>query len=227
MLLDAFALPCCAALSYCFLGVRYTRRHLFGVLLCVVGLVLNVISDTLPTPAGAGAGAGCSSGASSYPNALRGDVCVLVAACLYAVSNVAQEKLVKHYDRVEFLGMLGTWGTFVCVCILLLLERNEVSILLSSRMDYVAFLELTGFVLCLFVMYCVTSKFLQEGDALLFNLSTLTSDVYGALFAVLLFHTTPHWLYGVAFVSVALGIVVYGKGGVEAEKENDEFQQAL
>ena len=115
----------------------------------------------------------------------------------------------------------------MCVCILLLLERNEVSILLSSRTDYIALLELTGFVLCLFVMYCVTSKFLQEGDALLFNLSTLTSDVYGALFAVLLFHTTPHWLYGVAFVSVALGIVVYGKGGVEAEKENNEFQQAL
>ena len=47
MLLDCFALPCCALLSYLFLGVRYSKRHLFGVLLCVIGLVLNVVSDTM------------------------------------------------------------------------------------------------------------------------------------------------------------------------------------
>jgi solute carrier family 35 protein F1/2 len=147
-----------------------------------------------------------------YPNALRGDIYVLIAAALYAISNVAQEKLVKHYDRIEFLGALGTFGTVICVAILLLLERDEISIFLQ-RMDYIATLELFGFVACLLIMYCVTSKFLQEGDALMFNLSTLTSDVYGALFSVLLFHSTPHWLYGVAFVCVAFGIVVYGNGG--------------
>jgi solute carrier family 35 protein F1/2 len=94
----------------------------------------------------------------------------------------------------------------------MVLERDEISIFLH-RLDQIAVLELSGFVGCLVVMYCVTSKFLQEGDALLFNLSTLTSDVYGALFSVLLFHSTPHWLYGVAFVFVFFGIIVYGKGG--------------
>ena len=241
MLLDSFALPFCALLSHCFLGVRYTTRHFIGVVLCVIGIALNVVSDTMPTTMhpgsntttteliGSTGGTGRRRGSGDlwatpspssaslacgveYPNALRGDTYVLVAAALYAVSNVAQEKLVKQYDRVEFLGMLGSMGTVICIGVLMVLERDEISIFLH-RLDQIAVLELSGFVGCLVVMYCVTSKFLQEGDALLFNLSTLTSDVYGALFSVLLFHSTPHWLYGVAFVFVFFGIIVYGKGG--------------
>ena len=241
MLLDSFALPFCALLSHCFLGVRYTTRHFIGVVLCVIGIALNVVSDTMPatmhpgsntttteltgstastgrregsgdllaTPSPSSASLACGV---KYPNALRGDTYVLVAAALYAVSNVAQEKLVKQYNRVEFLGMLGSMGTVICIGVLMVLERNEISIFLH-RLDQIAVLELSGFVGCLVVMYCVTSKFLQEGDALLFNLSTLTSDVYGALFSVLLFRSTPHWLYGIAFAFVFFGIIVYGKGG--------------
>ena len=249
MLLDSFALPCVAVLSHCFLGVRYTKRHLIGVVCCVVGLVLNIFSDMMPQEGSSSEGSGSSYTRShattttnttttttnsstmnahtpssspvscdmEYPHALRGDTYVLIAASLYAVSNVMQEKLVKHYDRVEFLGMLGSFGTVICVGILLLLEREEITVFIQD-MDQVATLELVGFVGCLFVMYCVTSKFLQEGDALLFNLSTLTSDVYGALFSVLLFHSTPHWLYGVAFGFVFVGIIVYGKGGKQDEE---------
>lgn len=227
MLLDSFALPFCAVLSYCFLGVRYTKRHFIGVLLCIVGLILNVVSDTdfnsydnnnryinkSFTPSSSTSSCGVN-----YPNALRGDMYVLIAAALYAVSNVAQEKLVKHYDRVEFLGMLGSFGTVLCVVILITLEREELSIFLC-KMDYISTLELIGFVGCLFVMYCVTSKFLQEGDALLFNLSTLTSDIYGAALSVLLFNLRPHWLYCVAFIFVFFGILVYGEGGQHNYKE--------
>ena len=75
-------------------------------------------------------------------------------------------------------------------------------------------------------MYVVTSKFLQDGDALFFNLSTLTSDVYGVAFQVLVYRATPHWLYGVAFGCVVAGVLVYGNEplrytGVEAEKEEE------
>jgi drug/metabolite transporter (DMT)-like permease len=226
MLLDCFALPCCAVLSFLFLDVRYSKRHLLGVLLCVVGLGLNVLSDALsaetldPASLSTNSSSSISTVGSSpsslaptpthaplYPNALRGDILVIVAASLYAVSNVAQERLVKSGSRVEFLGMLGSFGTVLCGILLATVERDELSL---SGFDAAAMLQLAGFVLCLFSMYCVTSKFLQEGDALLFNLSTLTSDVYGVAFQVFLFHSTPHWLYGVAFVSVLCGVLIYG-----------------
>lgn len=42
-----------------------------------------------------------------------GDGLVLLSAVLYAVSNVCQEYTVKNLSRVEFLGMMGLFGTLI------------------------------------------------------------------------------------------------------------------
>lgn len=44
---------------------------------------------------------------------LLGDGLVLISAALYAVSNVCQEYIVKNLTRVEFLGMMGLFGTLI------------------------------------------------------------------------------------------------------------------
>lgn len=46
-------------------------------------------------------------------NILLGDGLVLISATLYAVSNVCQEYTVKNLSRVEFLGMVGLFGTLI------------------------------------------------------------------------------------------------------------------
>ncbi len=46
-------------------------------------------------------------------NQLIGDLLCLGGAVLYAVSNVAQEFLVKHHSIPEYLGMLGVSGSIV------------------------------------------------------------------------------------------------------------------
>lgn len=50
-----------------------------------------------------------------YPGKDRflGDMLCLAGAFLYGVSNVAQEFVVKTFDIVEFLGMIGLFGSFV------------------------------------------------------------------------------------------------------------------
>ena len=53
----------------------------------------------------------CLCPSSPASNILLGDGLVLVSATLYAVSNVCQEYTVKNLSRVEFLGMLGLFGT--------------------------------------------------------------------------------------------------------------------
>lgn len=58
-------------------------------------------------------------------------------------------------------------------------------------------------------MYSWTSLFLQAGDAAMFNLSILTSDVYALLFSFLVEHVTPNWLYFVAFSVIFCGIIIY------------------
>ena len=42
-----------------------------------------------------------------------GDGLVLLSAILYAVSNVCQEYTVKNLSRVDFLGMMGLFGTVI------------------------------------------------------------------------------------------------------------------
>lgn len=46
-------------------------------------------------------------------NQLVGDALCLAGALLYGVSNVAQEAVVKNFNRVEFLGMIGLFGSMV------------------------------------------------------------------------------------------------------------------
>jgi drug/metabolite transporter (DMT)-like permease len=45
MLLDSFAIPAAMVISAVFLHARYTKKHGVGVLLCVTGLALTVVSD--------------------------------------------------------------------------------------------------------------------------------------------------------------------------------------
>ena len=44
---------------------------------------------------------------------LKGDMLCLIGATLYGISNVAEEYVVKNYDGVEFLGMLGLFGSII------------------------------------------------------------------------------------------------------------------
>lgn len=79
-LLDCFTIPVVMALSAVMLGRRYGRGHVAGALLCVAGIALLVATDP-------------AAGAAGYKAPLLGDMLVLLGACLYAVGNVAQEKL--------------------------------------------------------------------------------------------------------------------------------------
>ena len=44
---------------------------------------------------------------------LLGDLLCLIGSFLYAVSNVAQEFLVKNHTVTEYLGLLGVFGSVV------------------------------------------------------------------------------------------------------------------
>lgn len=79
-LLDCFTIPVVMALSAAVLNRRYGRGHVAGATLCVAGIALLVATDP-------------AAGASGYKAPLVGDMLVLLGACLYAVGNVAQEKL--------------------------------------------------------------------------------------------------------------------------------------
>jgi hypothetical protein len=58
-------------------------------------------------------------------------------------------------------------------------------------------------------MYTNTTSFLQKGDAILFNLGLLTSDVYAVIFTYFFKGYLVSWLYFLAFALVIVGLVIY------------------
>ena len=49
----------------------------------------------------------------SASNVALGDILIIVGASLYGVSNICEEYVVRHYDKIEFLGMVGLFGSFI------------------------------------------------------------------------------------------------------------------
>ncbi|KAF0695309.1 Aste57867_13868 [Aphanomyces stellatus] len=200
MLLDCFTLPVVMFLSITFLQAKYSTEHYVGVSLCLFGILFLVVSDILNYK-------GTSFGADSFnTNALIGDLLSLLGSTVYGVSNVAQEYFVKTTSRTEFLGNLGLYGFCICACQAFLYER-EAFLAVSWSTGSATFLSI--YVAALFLMYSITAIMLREGDSAIFNMSLLTSDFFGLLAGVYLFHESLSWLYCIGFVAILAGLVVY------------------
>ncbi|KAI2652208.1 Solute carrier family 35 member F1 [Labeo rohita] len=100
-LLDCFVIPVVLLLSWFFLLVRYKVLHFVGVGVCLLGMGCMVGADVL---------VGRQQGLGDHK--LLGDLLVLAGATLYGISNVCEEFIVKNLSRVEFLGMMGLFGSF-------------------------------------------------------------------------------------------------------------------
>eukprot|EP00397_Hematodinium_sp_SG-2012_P019340 GEMP01019865.1.p1 GENE.GEMP01019865.1~~GEMP01019865.1.p1 ORF type:complete len:335 (+),score=50.15 GEMP01019865.1:87-1091(+) len=198
LLLDSFAIPCVMLASILSpMKAVYSNEHLSGVSICVLGLILTVICDTV------------SNGNSGiFPEAWKGDLMCLVGASLYGLSNVLQEDLLKeHGQRTEVLGILGVFGFLISGSQAALLESRGFGELTQD-----AFVNIIGYQLALFSMYSLMSVFLYRCDACLFNLSLLTSDLYTIVIASVLWkeHFMPAYLG--SFFLTLFGLVQYHRG---------------
>eukprot|EP01112_Ceratiomyxa_fruticulosa_P020931 TRINITY_DN7262_c0_g2_i1.p1 TRINITY_DN7262_c0_g2~~TRINITY_DN7262_c0_g2_i1.p1 ORF type:complete len:340 (-),score=44.60 TRINITY_DN7262_c0_g2_i1:280-1299(-) len=195
MLLDCFTIPCVVILSYFVIGTRYKFIHIVAVLVCISGIVILVLSDTLSKE---------HNDSASGP--IIGDILCLSGAFLYAVSNVGQEKMIKDYNKEEYLGMVGLYGTLVSGLQLAILEREE---LRTLHWSWGVLGCIVGFAACMFALYSLVPYMLSLSGATLFNLSLLTSDVFAIAVGIIVFHHTPMWLYFIAYGIIAIGIVMY------------------
>lgn len=101
-LLDCFGIPTVLSLSWLVLRIRYKVPHILGVCISLLGLCCLVWADVEDgRPLGPG------------KDRFLGDMLCLAGAFLHGISNVAQEFVVKTFDVVEFLGMIGLFGSFV------------------------------------------------------------------------------------------------------------------
>ncbi|MED6240358.1 hypothetical protein ATANTOWER_019804, partial [Ataeniobius toweri] len=172
-LLDCFVIPVLMVLSWWILKARYRLIHYVAVSICLLGVGAMVGADLL---------ARRDQGSTS--NILLGDGLVLLSAALYAVSNVSQEYTVKNLSRVEFLGMIGLFGSIISTVQMVILERNEVSAIVWSWQVGLLF---SAYAFCMYALYSFMPIVMKLSSATSVNLSLLTADLFSLFLGIFLF----------------------------------------
>nr|KAI8725819.1 solute carrier family 35 member F2-like [Biomphalaria glabrata] len=132
-ILDCFSIAAVLLLSRLWLHTLYRWCHYLGVTISVVGLGALVAADVIT-------GKNKDEGS----DIALGDSLVIIGAILYGFNNVAQEYVVKNYNKSEYLGMVGLFSTVVSGIQVIILEREELSNINFVSYKVVSFGEWSG-----------------------------------------------------------------------------------
>ncbi|KIJ63079.1 hypothetical protein HYDPIDRAFT_134817 [Hydnomerulius pinastri MD-312] len=194
MLLDAWAIPVCLLSCWVYMKTKYHWTQIFGVGVCIAGLGLLVASDFLTGKDGHAESRG------------KGDAFMVAAATIYGVVNATEEFFVRHSPLYEVVGQVGMWGVLVSG-----IQASALEHTLMPQMSWngATIGLLVGYTAAMFTLYSLAPLLYRTASSSYFNIALLTSDFYGLLFGLFLFHYSPYWLYFPAFVVVILGLVIY------------------
>jgi len=194
MLLDAWAIPVCLLFCWVYMRPKYHWTQLLGIFICVGGLGMLVASDELTDK--------------DWPalSRAKGDVFMLVGASLYGFTNATEEFFVRRSPLYEVVGQLGMWGTLINGIQAASLEHNGMK---HASWNGATIGILIAYTASMFILYTVAPILYRMASSAFYNLSLLSSDFYGLLFGLFLFHYKVYWLYFVAFTVVILGLIIY------------------
>ena len=194
-LINFWAIVVVVVVSFLALHVRYRVPAIGGILTCIAGMGILFASDKITH-------------ANNFPaeNELKGDLFCLLGATFYGFSNTLQEFLVSKRPAYEVIAMLAFWGVIINGTQAAIFDRTSFRDASWSPAvgGYIA-----GFDLALFIFYSVAPLVFRMGSAAFLNISLLTSNFWGAIIGIHVFHIPVHWLYPIAFVLIVVGLVVY------------------
>ncbi|KAL2747951.1 solute carrier family 35 member F2-like isoform X2 [Vespula maculifrons] len=196
-LLDCVAIPVALALSCLVLGVRYRMVHIVGVSVCLMGvgcLVWAGIHDNKDP-------------ASTGKNQLVGDMLCLGGAVLFSITTVLQELAVKTVDIIEYLGMIGFFGTILSCLQMAVLERLQIELFHWDNVPVITFLVV--YCIAQFVFFSLVPVVLYETGATALQLALLSADSFNILWGIMLHHYKFHTLYFISYTFTMTGIYIY------------------
>ncbi|KAJ2757267.1 hypothetical protein GGI19_000201 [Coemansia pectinata] len=194
MLLDTWTLPCVMVLAFFLMRARYKWTHILSVLICLGGMGLLIKGDM--------------DAGKNYlaTDAARGDIFMLIGATCYALSNITEEFIVRHRPQYETVAWLGFFGMVINGVQMAIIEHDRLKQMTWTK-EIVGFT--IGFDLVMFVLYSIAPFLFRLSSATFYNLSILTSDFYGLIFAKYMFHNPITPIYAGAFVMIVVGLLVY------------------
>lgn len=194
MLLDAWAIPVCMAFSWLYMRHTYHWTQYLGVLICMGGLGLLVASDVITQK--------------NWDPAARGtgDAFMVAGATLYGITNATEEFLVRKRPLYEVVGQLGMFGFIVCAIQASALEHEAMKTVSWNGATVGLILAYTA---AMFILYTVAPLLYRMASSAYYNLSLLSSDWYGLIIGLGLYHYSPYWLYFIAFAMILVGLITY------------------
>ncbi|XP_015786442.1 solute carrier family 35 member F2 [Tetranychus urticae] len=196
-LLDCFTIPTVLLLSWLWIKVQYGIVHILGVCLSLIGIGCLIYSDLDESTKGQEA-----------KNRFLGDMLCIMGATLYGISNVTQEYVVKSYSIVEFLGMIGLFGSIIGGVQLAIFELKEVKALFHLD-KYIQISLILSYAACLLLFYITMPLVLQVSNATSVNISMLSADFYSLLIGLYLFDYKFNWLYFISFALIIMGVTTF------------------
>ncbi|KAG6328636.1 hypothetical protein ID866_10453 [Astraeus odoratus] len=168
MLLDAWAIPVCMFFCWIYMRTKYHWTQILGILICVGGLGMLVASDFLTDK--------------NWPalDKGKGDAFMILGATLYGFTNATEEFFVRKSPLYEVVGQLGMWGTIINGIQASALEHHDMT-LASWNGATIGFL--VAYTAAMFLLYTTAPLLYRSASSPFYNISLLTSDFYGLLFA--------------------------------------------
>lgn len=239
-LFDALAIHSAMFVSRFFFNRRYVKGHLLGVLICTIGIMLNVAVDYEEDKESKGFFVGQDNAdqqtiADKYPHKIAGDILAISGGILYGIANTLQEVAVKETTVIEYLGCSCFFASIITFSQAMLTEREEIMAFFGqSSTDTCAAGEgenlLFLYAIAGILKYVGVGMFLQISDATFFNLSLMTGDAWAVAFSVFAEGIKPPPTFYIALVLTMSGVIIYETAPspvVNTDKEIEEDTQAI
>ncbi|KAG9037532.1 hypothetical protein FRB95_005114 [Tulasnella sp. JGI-2019a] len=194
MLLDCWAIPVCMFFQWFWQRPKYHWTQFLGIFIILAGLGMDIASDHLTDK--------------DYPaaNMVKGDIFMLIGATFYGFTNATEEKFVRDSPLYEVVGQLGLWGTLINGIQAAGLEHQMMR---DSTWNSMTIGLLVAYTSAMIILYTVAPILYRMASSTYYNLSILSSDFYGLLFGLFLYHYKPYFLYFISFPVTIVGLIVY------------------
>ena len=190
-LISVCGIPFVLILSFFILKRRFHWIQLISSIIAIVGFVLVALSDG-------------SDGETGW----IGDIFCLASAFLFSVANTLQEKTVNvssKFNSLNYVVILGTCGPLLSLPALFLLFLWPINIEMGSA----EIIILCIYPLLQLFIYSSIAYVILFTSAAFFNISNLSSSIYGLIYDIALFSKVPGLLSILGAVLIFASVILF------------------
>ena len=213
-LFDALAIPSAIFVSRVFFARRYTKVHLLAVLVCGIGVVLNVFIDNHDDNPNEETEQE-QIVEEDYPRKGLGDFLAITGGLLFGIGNTLQEVTVRDTTLTEYMTCMALFASIISFLQAFIWERDEIKAFFTQSADidtcspHEGPVLFVAFMVAGCIQYIGIAAYLQISDAAFFNLSLLTGDAWAVAFSVFGEGIIPPPLFYVALSITVSGVFIY------------------